>query len=706
MATNSAVEEKEYHSIRNYQLSRQRESEHSNQITLEFDSILKEKFDLETLERLVHIFEKLGHEWIIRTMKEAIHDKKKCEDNNNTYQPDHDPLWEEWQSQKAIYLNNPIIGPLKKKIELYPDPGRFPQNHEYIKTLECVNTYYCKQAKQSDSSLSLHPLHDENSNILYNGPVRGILNNGMIYYVKYIQNIEQNECDPFMILANLLNIDLTSILFMLQEIKGLKQKCIYLYCKETQMNEIQINDPIKIKYHERLLSLKSKNVNLWTNNDCFIYLISYFKDKYYQKELTWKKVWFFIECLIKYTKEKGAHDIKSILSVLSLLSYPKGHKVQFRKIILNKLCKEYKLKENQFAGKELIKQWANDLFQKFYSNFNHQTDHNHNNDKINRYLFVQEIKIKQSLSDKSIIHIPSKRKGIRVNCIDDEINQEIIHEKFENSKQLRSYLKYTVRLQQIDGLYKVFKIKNNKSGNFEKRVIFNTELHKKHSNEILYIDGIENVINKTGPKWKINVEDSFMTGRKIHELYGISLECLPNGSRLYRQSTIVQGYIKTIFDTPFPTNLIHNFMPFNLFIGIDSKKYYIDINIPKAVYCTLPRKQSGKNKLFKKEWIEMTADHFYNECVINAIKSSDIKHELISIAPFDGCCHGHYDLLLPIKLTDNEWNGIVFRDFKPILLISDCDDIKTQIKLFNASYDMDKYKWMKNGKNLKFVKLK
>lgn len=72
-------------------------------------------------------------------------------------------------------------------------------------------------------------------------------------------------------------------------------------------------------------------------------------------------------------------------------------------------------------------------------------------------------------------------------------------------------------------------------------------------------------------------------------------------------------------------------------------------------------------------------------------------NELILIVSFDKHKTAYYiDLLLPVKLTKDNWIGIIFRDNKPISICIDCNDIRTKSKLFDATCDVEQYEWMEN----------
>eukprot|EP01084_Bolivina_argentea_P064653 117886_1 len=93
------------------------------------------------------------------------------------------------------------------------------------------------------------------------------------------------------------------------------------------------------------------------------------------------------------------------------------------------------------------------------------------NPQIIPYQKITEIPITIPSRDRSLIFISEE-------CTQNAINNKLISEYFETSKQLFHFLRWTIKMQQIDGFYKIFSISNTKNKNNKSElVIFNIELH-------------------------------------------------------------------------------------------------------------------------------------------------------------------------------------------------------------------------------------
>ena len=288
-------------------------------------------------------------------------------------------------------------------------------------------------------------------------------------------------------------------------------------------------------------------------------------------------------------------------------------------------------------------------------------------------------------------------------CTNNAINNGIMIEYFTTSKQLFHYLRWTIKMQQIDGFYKIFNIFNKNI------IIFNTELHDNKNGEYLYIIGSDNdKITAKSPKWKM---EKFLTCQEIFNLYGIKNKYLPIGSRSngksfknlvkqnYQRKIIIDGYLKKINN--FKKIKIINLLCYIYYDPFFCKKYkYSSINnIGIESFCKLPQiKTQQKKELHKISplSLQLSSIKFY-KYICDGINSLNISHEFISIVSFDKHKISYFiDLLLPIKLPRNNWIGIIFRNYIPISICIDCNDIKTKCKLFNANYNILQYKYMTN----------
>ena len=65
------------------------------------------------------------------------------------------------------------------------------------------------------------------------------------------------------------------------------------------------------------------------------------------------------------------------------------------------------------------------------------------------------------------------------------------------------------------------------------------------------------------------------------------------------------------------------------------------------------------------------------------------------------------DYMLPVRLNDDNWIGLIFRNNELISICIDCDDVENKAKLFDITFDKNMYEWMKNDiQRLKIIKPK
>merc|ERR1712154_327804 len=193
-------------------------------------------------------------------------------------------------------------------------------------------------------------------------------------------------------------------------------------------------------------------------------------------------------------------------------------------------------------------------------------------------------------------------------CTERALSENTICEGFETSKQLFHYLRWSIKMQQIDEFYKVFNLHSNREQNVI--IVFNTELHRNTVSNLdgpilstLYIVGVQNdKITVKSPRWKMK---QFMTSSELYKTYGIKHKYLPIGSRANSPSfkqfmkqkekrfIIISGFIRFNYNRYAITQSLRNFIVLSVYTYYDpfksnqKNKYSAIHNIPKDVYCKL-----------------------------------------------------------------------------------------------------------------------
>jgi len=332
------------------------------------------------------------------------------------------------------------------------------------------------------------------------------------------------------------------------------------------------------------------------------------------------------------------------------------------------------------------------------------------------FALVTEIPFQTPSRDRSLIFISEEATQ---NAVESRSTREF----FTSSKQLFHYLRWTIKMQQIDAFYKVLRVEKNGRDAFEV-VLFNTELHRRNNGcddasevnglDALFIVGIKNDrVSLKSPKWKM---DSFATAREVCEKYGISAEWLPVGSRrigrafgdLNRQrryrEVVISGWLRRESESSSSKMLASAVVLrwcFYFFDPFSRLPQYLQgaTTVTQGVYGTLPQiktlQKKEKHRLAPCEMRVSTSDF----C---KFISAAMSNELMRIVSFDK--HKtvfHIDLLLPVRLPSNadgteNWIGIIFRDNNPSSICIDCNDIRTKSKLFDALCDVDRFEWLQN----------
>jgi len=338
---------------------------------------------------------------------------------------------------------------------------------------------------------------------------------------------------------------------------------------------------------------------------------------------------------------------------------------------------------------------------------------------------VTEITFTTPSRDRSLIFISEDATKLAV-------ESESTREHFASSKQLFHYLRWTIKMQQIDAFYKVLRIEKHGREPYEV-VLFNTELHRRPRCELdinaldtLFIVGVQNDRQSPkSPKWKM---DAFATAREIGEKYGISAEWLPLGARVCRtrafsqinaerhhREMAVAGWLRRESRNGAAASAVlasavslrwvfYFFDPFSRM-----PKYLQEIkgttSVTQGVYGKLQQiktlQKKEQHRISPREMRISTPD--FCKFISAAIRDRAGKgNELMRIVSFDKHKTAyHIDLLLPVRLASDSdgsenWIGIIFRDNKPISICIDCNDIRTKSKLFDALCDVDRFAWLRN----------
>jgi len=341
-----------------------------------------------------------------------------------------------------------------------------------------------------------------------------------------------------------------------------------------------------------------------------------------------------------------------------------------------------------------------------------------------REVRVTEIAFTNPSRDRSLIFISEEATQFAV-------DSGSTREHFVSSKQLFHYLRWTIKMQQIDGFYKVLRIEKHGRDPFEV-VLFNTELHRRcelgydcdpsdiNALDTLFIVGVQNDrVSLKSPKWKM---DAFASAREIREKYGISAEWLSVGSRgisrafssinrqrHYRQMAVA-GWLRRESSSGSETSDSASAVLASA-VSLRWVFYFFDpfSRMPKYLQGTTSVTQGVYGKLQQIKTLQKKEQHRLSPREMRVSTpdfckfiSAAMGNELMRIVSFDKHKTAyHIDLLLPVRLaTDRDggenWIGIIFRDNKPISICIDCNDIRTKSKLFDALCDVDRFAWLRN----------
>lgn len=260
-------------------------------------------------------------------------------------------------------------------------------------------------------------------------------------------------------------------------------------------------------------------------------------------------------------------------------------------------------------------------------------------------------------TEKSMIYIPEE---MTMNMM------EFVDKYFNSTKELFHYLRWRIKMQQINELYKVFK-----NGFGFEIILFNLNLLN-NDGENLYIVGIKNdkKLRKHDTSWKMI---GCMTAKRIQN--ELNIDDLPT--------------------IQIPQNVDHDRTKMKEF-GPD--KF---MNLPTMK--TAQMKQKAKSKCKYNEY--QISCYRLHKLAMNGITN---YQQLVPFISFNNHQTQYcVDLMLPIQLNDNNWIGLIFRNNKMISLCTDCEDIKNKFKLYDITFDKKKYAFLVNSfKRLKIIKPK
>jgi len=311
-------------------------------------------------------------------------------------------------------------------------------------------------------------------------------------------------------------------------------------------------------------------------------------------------------------------------------------------------------------------------------------------------------------------HFHSQLIFIPEEATQSALDSRLTREHFDSSKALFSYLRWTIKMQQIDGLYRVLRLESHGRQPFEV-VLFNTELHRRNTAEpapdaldTLFIVGVRNDHAVSQIKWKM---DAFASARQILEQYGIAREWLPAGSRAisrpfgdinqqrHCREMVVTGWLRRCGGGAASASALlasavalrwctFFYDPFTIALqGVTAETQLRQIKTlqKKAQHRAAPREMRVSWPDFRR---------FIGDAMRNG-------KELLRIVSFDKLKRAyHIDSLLPVRVVSDEfgenWIGILFRDNKPNAICLDCNDIRIRTKLFDAQCDVRRFGWLRN----------
>jgi len=261
------------------------------------------------------------------------------------------------------------------------------------------------------------------------------------------------------------------------------------------------------------------------------------------------------------------------------------------------------------------------------------------NEKILR--FNDNSDLESTSTEKSMIYISEE---MTMNMM------AIVNKYFDSNKDLFHYLRWRIKMQQIDGLYKIYK-----NGVGFELILFNVNLVN-NDGERLFIVGIRNdkILRKHETSWKMI---GCMTPKQIQNQWDI--DDLP----------IIQK-LQNNYDK-------HQMMRFN-------PNKFMNLRQIK----TPQRKQKKANGEYEINCNEL------HELAMHGINNN---HSLIPVISFNKYQTEYFvNCMLPIQLKDNNWIGLIFRNNEIKSIGIDCDDIKNKAKLYDITFEKKIYEWMDN----------
>eukprot|EP01083_Nonionella_stella_P280283 953472_1 len=272
------------------------------------------------------------------------------------------------------------------------------------------------------------------------------------------------------------------------------------------------------------------------------------------------------------------------------------------------------------------------------------------------------------ISSDKIIFIPKHHT-------ENAMNNNYILELFESTKQLFYYLRWKANMEAIHGNLKIFKISKT-----TEILIFNTNLHCKNNNELIYIIGIKNdkafttvTKNNRIEQWKM--DSYFMTSSDIQTKYNINIQYLPLST-----------------ETKLKLDLNK----------LKSRKNEISMNR----YSDLPVIKTNKVKCDKtsKKYQKGVSLSVSKQRLMSEIQKSEIFIPIISFN--DNKTKYYIDIVLLININNN-CIGIIFSEksnyFNPIGIAIDCVDMKNKMYLFRPAKTVNEYQWIQNDINSLYI---
>eukprot|EP01084_Bolivina_argentea_P081196 147058_1 len=227
-------------------------------------------------------------------------------------------------------------------------------------------------------------------------------------------------------------------------------------------------------------------------------------------------------------------------------------------------------------------------------------------------------------------------------------------------------------MQVLDGEFSEYTFRDNNNGDqFNEIAIFNSELHEKYSNSILYVICIRNNNDKSGkPKWNMY---NLQTTTEIYTTYGITSDDLPTGSR----------HIHNYFQKEITRNNLH------LYNDIIPVKNWNKVRI------ILSQKFKGDSK----PNLNNCNLNYYIQEAINNIQSNENNLALIPILRIDTHTEEIVcDPLIPVILPNGNI-AISYNTLNKKIVINaifiDPIDIISKAALVDA-YAVNTYKYMLN----------